>query len=368
MKQQSKGQGTISYDKVHNSYRAYYVTPAGRRISKRFKEKKEAAAWLADQQSKANSGNFTEPSNITLGSWLVTWIQEYKKAAISQRTLERYVELAGKCATVAGIKLQQLTVPQVQALYSQLAGDGLSAHTIDKVHKVLKAAMKKALQVGLVPRNIIDAVEPPKFERTHEIVTFTRTEVDAILSAAREHNQGRYYCFILLAITTGMRLGELLALRWSDLNPLRREVSISRNLQQAKSGIIINPPKTKAGRRTISIPAQVVSALQELKHGRKIESIDALIFVTSTGTPYSPRNIEHAWKRIMRRAGIPYRNFHVLRHTHCTDLLAAGVPIVEVARRVGHARISHTLELYGHAIPSYDKEIAGKVSNLYLVR
>lgn len=368
MKQQSKGQGTISHDKKHGSYRAYYVTPAGRRISKRFKSKKEAADWLAQQQAAVATNTFTEPSSLTLGSWLLTWLKEYKKATVSQRTYERYIELAGKCAPIAEIKLQQLTVPQVQALYSQLADDGLAARTIDKVHKILKASLKKALHVGLIPRNIMDAVEPPKFERTQEIITFTRAEVDAILSAAREHNHGKYYAFILLAITTGMRLGEILALRWADISTGKREISISRNLQQTKTGLVINPPKTRAGRRTISVPTEVITALLRLKVGRKIESIDSLVFVTSTGTPYSPRNIEHGWKRVMEKAAIPYRNFHVLRHTHCTDLLAAGIPIVEVAKRVGHARISHTLELYGHAIPSYDKEIADKVGNLYIVK
>lgn len=94
---------------------------------------------------------------------------------------------------------------------------------------------------------------------------------------------------------------------------------------------------------------------------------EQLCFITKNSTPISPHNAERAWRSIIRKTSIPYRNFHVLRHTHATQLLANGVPIIEVSRRLVHARISHTLELYGHAIPNYDSKIADKVKKLYLI-
>ena len=121
-----------------------------------------------------------------------------------------------------------------------------------------------------------------------------------------------------------------------------------------------------AGNRTVTLPAETMNALLAIKRDRKLKTIDGLIFRTKTNQLIIPRNIEHSWKRIMGKLDIPYRNFHGIRHTHATDLLSVGIPIVEVARRLGHAHISHILELYGHAIPSYDKEIAVKVGSLYL--
>lgn len=300
---------------------------------------------------------------------MLTWLKDYKYPSVSPRTRETYADLIGKAEPLAGIKLQALTAPQVQDLYAALAEGGYSACSINKVHKVLRASFKKAIQLGLLPKNIFDVVVPPAFERQHEIITFTKEEVAALLQSAKDYSRGKYFPLILLAITSGMRLGEILALRFCDINTKKHEISITRNLQKTKKdGIIIRPPKTKAGRRVITLPAEVITCLYNLHSERKVLALDDFIFITKTGNPYEPRNIERAWKTIAERSGITYRNFHVLRHTHCTDLLAAGVPIVEVARRVGHARISHTLELYGHAIPRYDKEIAAKVGGLYLVK
>jgi len=367
MKQQSKGQGTISHDKARESYRAYYVTPAGRRISKRFKTKKEAADWLAQQQTTVNNGSFTEPSNITLGSWLLTWLKDYKKAQVSTRTMELYTALAEKCEPIAAIKLQQVTPPAVQTLYNDLL-QKISGSTVNKLHKMLGAAFKKARQVNLISVNPMEAVESPKFEYNHDIKTFTKEEVSKLYEAAKEYVGGRYYPLILLALTTGMRRGELLALRWKDIDANRNEIFVTRNLTETKQGqIIIGPPKTKAGRRKVAVPAKVISELKASLGGTKTASLET-VFCTAKGTPLSPSNLERQWRQLFKHTDVPYRNFHVLRHTHCTDLLAAGVPIIEVARRVGHARVSHTLELYGHAIPSYDKEIADKVGNLYIVK
>ena len=360
--------GSVSFDSARQQWRAQITTPSGR-ILKRFPTKQEASDWLAKQQTAITEGTFVEPSSISLGTWLVTWLRDYKRASLSQRTLELYVMLIGKCKSIADYRLQSITAPMIQKLYSELSSEGLGNSSINKVHKVLNAAFKKAVQIDFLSRNIMEAVECPKFETRHEIHTFTRAELDAILDASKKYCYGRYYTFILTAITTGMRMGELLALRWCDVSMKKRQIHVTRNLQQTLTkGIIINPPKTKSGRRLITVPQATITAMQEMRAKHSVESVDELIFVTATGTPFGPRNIQRVWRAIVKLSGVPYRNFHVLRHTHATDLLADGVPIVEVARRLGHARVSHTLELYGHAIPSYDQEIADKVAKLYIVK
>ena len=362
--------GSVSFDNARQQWRAQITTPSGR-ILKRFPTKQEASDWLAKQQTAITEGTFVEPSSISLGTWLVTWLRDYKRASLSQRTFERYTELARLCESIADYRLQTVTAPLVQNLYTSLMQErGLSASSVCKLHNLLHAAFRKAWQIDIVSRNVIDAVDPPRFRRTNEIVTFTKDEIQKILEVSKTFSYGHYYAMILLAVTTGMRMGEILGLRWCDVDIRKHEISIRQNLQLSSvKGIIFNPPKTKAGRRTITVPAETINALLELKRKRKVEGIEGLVFTTIKGShPYSPRNIEHTWRRIMKRIDIPYRNFHVFRHTHATDLLAAGVPIVEVAHRLGHSRISHTLELYGHAIPRYDQQIAEQVSKLYLVK
>ena len=256
--------------------------------------------------------------------------------------------------------MQKLTPQAVQSLYIELL-ETLSPVTIERIHRVAHAAIQRAQLLGLVARNIFDAVERPKSKRKREIVIFTKEELTAIHEAAKNYAHGRYLPLISLAIVTGARRGELLALRVQDLGV--NEIRICQNLQEtARSGLIINPPKTKAGKRSVSVPPAVMATLSHLSQGKPP---NVLIFTTVKSTPLSPRNLERAWSRIIETAGIPYRNFHVLRHTNATDLLAQGIPIVEVARRLGHSRISHTLELYGHAIPTYDATIAKQIEALY---
>lgn len=357
---ESNGRGSIVYEPKRKKYRAFFTTPGKRRISRRFDSRKEASDWLASQNTSAISGTYTEPSRLPLGEWLVQWLTEYKKPSVSVRTYDRYLELAEHFDALANTPLQKLTPQSVQSLYNELL-KSLSPATIERIHRVGHAATQRANLLGLVAYNVFDAIERPKSKSIREIEIFTKDELAAIHKAAKKYANGRYMPLINLAIVSGARRGELLALRVKDLG--EHEIRICRNLQEtARSGIIINPPKTKAGNRRVSIPPSVMAELKHLAQGKPP---DALIFTTRKNTPLSPRNMERAWRIIVEVAEVPYRNFHVLRHTNATDLLANGIPIVEVARRLGHSRISHTLELYGHAIPTYDATISRQIEALY---
>lgn len=356
---QTYGHGSIVFESARKKYRAFFVTPAGRRISRRFETRKEAAVWLNTQVAAKTGHSFVEPTNMALGSWLVTWLRDYKIQQLAPKTIELYTEMATKCTPIADIKLQSVTPGMIQSLYTDLLKT-LSPSTVAKVHNVLKAAFAKARQIGIIPTNIMEMTEKPRFVYNHNVQTFSPEEVALIYDTSKKYACGRYYPCILLAFTTGMRRGELLALRWEDVNFEANEISITRNLTQTRDfGIQIGPTKTKAGRRVISVPDGVLSILDNN------DPRDELIFTSTNHTPIQPRNFERTWANIIKRSNIPYRNFHVIRHTHATDLLAAGVPIADVSRRLGHARISYTLDLYGHALPRTDKEIAAKVGTLY---
>ncbi|MDQ0202518.1 tyrosine-type recombinase/integrase [Pectinatus haikarae] len=367
MSKNGNGTGSVYYDKSKKRYYAAITTPAGQRKKKSFITKTEATTWKNAQLTDINRGVFVEPTNITVGAWALTWLTTYKKGAVKQRTYERYKQLIAHLASIADIKLQELQPAQVQQLYKELP---LSACTVNKVHKILKELYTKAHILDMVLKNIMLAVVSPTFEKK-EIEIFSPEEIEIILQTCFSNKRlSKYYPIILLGATTGMRIGEILGLRWCDVLFSTSEVYIRKSLQDSREiGLFLETPKTKAGIRKISITEDVIAELRKLKKAVPAINIkqEQLCFVTRNNTPIAPHNAERVWKSIITAAGIPYRNFHVLRHTHATQLLAEGVPIIEVSRRLGHARVSHTLELYGHAIPNYDKKISDKVKLLYSV-
>lgn len=368
MPKNSNNTGSVYYDKSKKRYFAAVTTPAGQRKKKRFLTKTEAEKWKNAQLTDIDRGAFVEPTNITVGAWAVTWLKTYKKGAIKRSTYERYKQLIAQLKPIAGIKLQELKPIHAQQLYQSFTT--LSANSVNKVHKILKALYTKAYDLDMVPKNIMLAVVSPKFDRK-EIKIFSMEEIRLILETCMNNKRLKhYYPMVLLAATTGMRLGEVLGLRWCDVLFETSEVYIRQALQNSSEiGLFLETPKTKAGVRKISITNDVLIELKKLKKAALAIDIkqEQLCFVTKSNKPIAPYNFERAWKSIVKRSGVPYRNFHVLRHTHATQLLANGVPIIEVSRRLGHARISHTLELYGHAIPNYDSKIADKVKKLYLI-
>lgn len=213
--------------------------------------------------------------------------------------------------------------------------------------------------MDMARKNVADAAKPPRVVRKEKGI-FSTDELKIILRTIEENPLfRRYYDLVLLAINTGMRRGELLGLRWQDVDFHSHTVTIAQQVQQPADGtIILDTPKTAAGRRKISIPMNVSLALQRVKDGlREIDiSQNMLVFRNGSGHPIRPEAIEKMWKRVLQESGLPYRSFHCLRHTHATLLLANGNPIIEVSRRLGHSSVKQTLDMYGHAIPNYDQE------------
>lgn len=175
----------------------------------------------------------------------------------------------------------------------------------------------------MLQKNIMDIVESPKFEKK-QIEIFTPDEIEKILRGCHEHPKLSYRCpAISLAATTGMRKGEVLGLRWCDVNLTGNEIHIRRSLQQTHSGIFLDTPKTKASNRKIGITDAATEALKDLKPNTKNIDIkqENLCFITRNDTPISPRNFERLWNDLLRYAGVPYKNLHVLRHPYVNPTL-----------------------------------------------
>lgn len=359
--------GSIVFDAERNCFRAHCTTRTGRRISKRFPTRPEAQEWLTRTQASVLDNDFVEPSKMTVGAWLVSYLKDYKAQTVAPKTIDLYTLLASKCEPISGIKLQSVTAQTIQSFYTELQ-ETQSVEMVRKVHRFLHSAFAKARQIGLLSANAVSAAEPPKRTDKREIETFSQEEVAAIYEAAKKYSKGRYYPFVMLAFASGARLGELLGLCWDCVDFDSDEITLKRNLTDTLSaGLQLSAPKTKAGIRTISIPPTVMVLLRDMKRAAGIVTMRSYVFITSNGTPFLPRNFQRIWSNIVKLSGIPHKNFHVIRHTHATELLAAGAPIADVSRRLGHSKISHTLDLYGHAIPRMDKILSQKVSSIFSI-
>lgn len=372
MSKRENGEGSIYYDKSRSKYVASLVDPNGKRIAKRFTDRNEARAWLSNIKGEIATQVYIPATNITLGDWIIEWLRTFK-TNIKPKTKLQYIQTSAHIEPIANIPLQAMTAAIAQKLLNELPKD-MASSSKKKVYQLLFASTKKAYNLDMIRKNFMEPVEPPSVKQK-EVEIFTAEEMKKILHYVHydaPDNLRRHYPLILLAATSGARIGELLALKWQDVDYNNARIHIQANLQYIPgAGQQEMEPKTVAGNRYITIPIGVLETLggRRTPQGKIIRMIrpEDYVFVTKRGTPFMSRNIGHYWKDILKGAEVPYKNFHVLRHTHATRLLAEGIPILEVAKRLGHSKASHTLNLYGHCIPNKDQEVAKKVALIYAV-
>ncbi|HSF82485.1 MAG TPA: site-specific integrase, partial [Anaerolineales bacterium] len=247
--------------------------------------------------------------------------------------------------------------------------DSVGVPTINKIHIMLHSALGYALRAGLVNRNVTDAAIPPKAP-AKEMKIIDESQVSQMLIAARG---SRLEALLHLAVATGMRQMELLGLKWNDLDWVKQTLKIERQLVRSKSGSVeFVPPKTKHGRRTVALGSHTIEVLRQQYEKQLAErkaagdrwSEHGLIFTTKNGTPIHYRNLLRDFKILLRNAGLPVIRFHDLRHTAASIMLNHGIPVIVVSRRLGHAKPSITLDVYGHLIPSMQAEAAQKIDEL----
>ncbi|MBT9260205.1 MAG: site-specific integrase [Clostridiales bacterium] len=246
----------------------------------------------------------------------------------------------------------------------------MSANTVRIIHAILHKALAQGVKWGLSARNPAEAVDRPRIQR-REMPTLSAAEVHAFLAAAKED---RLYALYVLAITTGMRQGELLGLRWGDVDLkagrlyVRRQLVWLRNVEPT-----LSEPKTAKGRRTVELPGLAVEALRQHRKQQAKERLLAgpawrdqdLVFTTQLGTPIHPSNLRtRSFQPLLKKAGLPLIRFHDLRHTHASLLLAAGVHPKLVQERLGHATVGITLDVYSHTTPSLHRQVAGILEDL----
>ena len=243
-------------------------------------------------------------------------------------------------------------------------GAPLSTGTVVAAHKLLRNILGRAVAREELDRNVAAGVRPPKVD-SDEVAILQPGEIEAVLKALKGHP--RLMPIAIFALGTGMRRGEILALTWEQVNLDAFTARVERSLEQTRAGLRFKSPKTKRGKRTVTLPATVVDMLRahrlrqlELRvavGGGRPEP-DALVFCGPEGEPIPPDYISAEWRRFTQTHGLPNVTFHALRHTHVSILIAGGVDVVSVSRRIGHANASTTLNIYSHLFKKTDTAAA----------
>lgn len=334
--------------------------------------KKEAKAALRAELAKVDSGQYVAPSKLLFSECIEAWLAQ-ERVDRGAKTLERYEDLIRKHVRprLGHLPVQSITDATLNGIYGDLRAEpvGLAPRTINHIHRVIFAILRRAVKDKRVTQNVAEAAEPPSVP-DDEIEVLDDKQTATVLEALRGK---ALYPLVLVSVSTGIRRGELCALRWNDLDFERAKLRVDESLEQTKAlGLRVKPPKTRSGRRILSLPALVVTELRSfwkataetrLKLGMGTVPADAFVFGhIDTGAPRSPNALTREWSRALAKIkGVPAVTWHALRHTHASQMLAAGVDIVTVSKRLGHAKPDITLRVYSHLMPGADAAAAAAV-------
>ena len=353
-KRRVKGEGSV-YRRGDGRIVGEYEDANGKRRYVSGKSKAEVRQRLRKLLADRDEGIAYDSENLTVAAYLDRWLDAVK-GAVRYRTWQRHEQVVRLHLkpTIGGVRLDKVNALQVQSVYGRKLEVGLSPRTVEIVHATLHKALKQAVGWTLIPRNVAEAVTPPRPVRK-AITPLSREQARALLEAARSD---ALHAFYVLAVTTGMRNGELLGLQWRDVSLEDRTLRVRRTVFNG----VVSPPKTAAGNRTIRLTGMAVAALKEHRLTTAKQRISEWVFPSRVGTPLSVHNVHNrSWKPLLERAGLPASTrMHDLRHTCATLLLSRGVPVKVVSEMLGHGDVAITLAVYQSVLP-HMQESAAKV-------
>jgi integrase len=334
--------------------------------------KRDAERKLAELQHQLDTGSFIKPSKLTVAEHLRDWIRDYAAMTVRPRTFEGYSMIVEKhlIPSLGGIVLSQLQPSSIQEYYAKALKDGrsdgkggLSARTVKHHHRVLSEALAYGVRMSRIFRNVAQAVMPPR-PVNQEMNTLDEAEMDDLLEAAKGTP---YYHLFHLALYTGLRRSELLGLRWKDVDLYLANLSVTQVMHRLQGGqVVFLEPKTAKSRRQVSLTPDSAIALREHYEQQKQErgaigillNGDSLVFSRLDGTPLPPITVNHAFIRIMKKAGLEGIRMHDLRHTHATLMMKQGVNPKIVQERLGHSSFAVTMDVYSHVVPGLQEAAA----------
>ncbi|MHB8992040.1 MAG: tyrosine-type recombinase/integrase [Chloroflexota bacterium] len=349
----------------------------GKRKSHYADTRQEAAKWLAAAIRDRDKGLPVVPEKATVREFLVGetkpgeenypggWLGAIRGTVrpYTFRGYEVYVR-AHILPTLGRVQMARLTPQQLQSLYSMKMDEGLSPTTVAHIHATIYHFLDQAMRWGVVLRNVAQLVDSPRRARI-EMTALSPEDARALLDVAKGN---RLEAFYVLAVTTGMRQGELLGLRWRDVDLAKGTLQVTATLQRTKKdGLVFAEPKTSSSRRQIALTGTAVAALRHHKARQAEERLAAgpewqdhdVVFANHVGRPIEATNlIRRSFKPLLRKADLPDIRLHDLRHTAATLCLKQRVPPKVVSEMLGHSQVGVTLNIYSHVLPDMQREAA----------
>ncbi len=371
--------GTIT-KRGKSSWRIKYDMPPGDDGARRIAyvtikgTKKDAEKELRARLTAIDAGTHVDPSKITVGEFLDDWLDNTAPQSVAPKALERYRGLVRNQIKpyLGDVELQKLRPRDMTAWHNELIALGkISARTIGHAHGTLRTALAHATKNEILQRNVAKIIKPPAAAPA-DITILTEDQIATVLDKLDGHP---LYPIIAVAIGTGARRGEIAALTWADVDLDAKTMTIRHSLEQTRAhGVRPKTPKTKAGVRTICLPAIAVDAFREhriktlelrVALGAGALPADAPVFATIEGTWPSPDGITDQWRAAVKELQLPKVTFHALRHTHASALIAAGLDVITISHRLGHSKASITLDVYGHLFKDDDTGAADAIDAVF---
>ena len=333
------------------------------------KTKTECVAKLKALRERLETPTPEVPqAGLSLGAWLEHWYQTYKKANLRPNTQMSYERRIYQhiIPALGGIQLDKLTTGDIQGFYTdlmkngrllrtELYGEGLSDQTARGIHTTLHAALDRAVEEKLLFRNPADSCKLPP-AKSREMKVLTPEEIQRLLIQAREDG---CYELLLLELSTGLRRGEILALQWDDLNLRTGALRVERQVHRVKGELVVSPPKTKAGNRTVILPAPVLNVLKAYQ--KTVHSRWMFPSPVKEDSPLDPAAVRKRLQTVLERAECKRLRFHDLRHTFATASLEHGMDVKTLSTIIGHVSSSTTLNIYTHVTDQMRRTAAAKI-------
>ncbi|MDY2736140.1 tyrosine-type recombinase/integrase [Intestinibacter sp.] len=380
------GEGSISPYKKNGKVVGYRASIQlgrdnnGKIIRKEFygKTKKEAKDKLQAFKKEYLLGNVDVNNNMTFGDWYYMWVEEYQ----SKKKFKTYSRYEGiyrnhiKNSSIARVKLSDLKVMHLKRFYNQLEDDGVSLQTIKDINTRIKPALSEAERQGLIQKNVAKLVTLNQPDKKQEVKILSEEEQLKFLNYLEKSNH-KHKMLFSFTLGTGLRLGEILGLKWQDINFKDSELKVQRTLQKVKKDghwiQVEQSPKTINSIRTVPIPDELLKDLKKYK-AKQSELILSLgdayqnndyVFCKDIGTPLDDKTPGRNLDTILKRLNIERIKFHALRHTYITRMFEAGVDAKVIAEIVGHSDVSTTLNIYTHVNKKKKSEAVSKINVLF---
>lgn len=373
-KRRHKGEGTITR-LDERRWRVLFELPPvnGKRTRKTavVYSEREAVKKLNEFKAEQTKGTLVANSDIRFSEYAKRWLA-LKENNTKPTTYGSYVQTIDRylAPTFGELKLQKIKTAHINDFIAKELKEGLSTATVARHRAILHGVFELAVSEGVVPLNICDNTDSIRIEHK-DTRALSEEEANLLLVTAREDyekNKGKgnkfwqLYHILLLAMSAGLRRGELLALKWSKVDLKNHTVRIDENMVEVKGGVQFGSPKSKKSKRTIALDEAVIEKLKELDDGKS-----DYVFHTRDGNHLTPSNVNRAFRKLVQDSGIAHVRFHDLRHTHATLLISKGVDVKTVSERLGHDDVRLTLQQYTHVISEADRKAAVLASNLLKV-